>query len=92
MHQREKRKLKRPETKSDFRTNLHTVNKAYELLEHEGFLLLKCKTSAVIQIKQRLAEDRDARLRTLLAETYERRVSHQELSQRSQRILEDFVE
>src|SRR5437764_13690330 len=38
---------------SDFGINLHTVNKAYELLEREGFLQLKRKTGAVIHIKER---------------------------------------
>ena len=77
---------------SDFGINLHTVNKAYELLEHEGFLQLKRKTGAVIQIKERLAEDWEARLRTLLAEAYAQHVSRQELLQHCQHILEEFVE
>src|SRR5579864_2315127 len=77
---------------SDFGINLHTVNKAYELLEREGFLQLKRKTGAVIQIKEKLAEDWEARLRTLLAEAYAQHVPREELLQRSQRILEEFPE
>ncbi len=76
---------------ADFGVNLHTVNKAYELLEREGFLQLKRKTGAVIQVKQKLAEDWEARLRTLLAEAYVQNISRQDILQRSQHILEEFA-
>jgi GntR family transcriptional regulator len=77
---------------SDFGINLHTVNKAYDLLEQEGFLQLRRKTGAVIQPRHVLAADWEARLRTLLAEACAQNVSSEESLARSRRILDEFAE
>ncbi len=76
---------------ADFGINLHTVNKAYELLEREGFIQLRRKTGAMIQPKYRLAEDWEARQRTLLAEAFAQNVSAEDILQRCQNILEEFA-
>nr|BBH94966.1 GntR family transcriptional regulator [Thermogemmatispora argillosa] len=72
---------------ADFGINLHTVNKAYELLEREGFLQVRRKTGAVVQPTGRLAEDWEARLRTLLAEALAQGVPAEEILTRCQRVL-----
>ncbi len=76
---------------TDFGINLHTVNKAYELLEREGFLQLRRKTGAVIQPTGRLADDWEARARTLLAEAYAQGLAAEEILARCRHLLEEFA-
>ncbi|HTI14438.1 MAG TPA: GntR family transcriptional regulator [Dictyobacter sp.] len=77
---------------ADFGINLHTVNKAYDQLEREGFILLRRKTGAVIQINPRLAEDWEARMRTLLAEAFAKGAAVEHIMQQCQNILTGFQE
>jgi GntR family transcriptional regulator len=76
---------------ADFGINLHTVNKAYDLLEREGFILLRRKTGAVIQVTPKLHPDWDDRQRTILAEAYAKNLSTEEILQRCRQILEEFA-
>jgi GntR family transcriptional regulator len=76
---------------ADAGINLHTVNKAYELLEREGFLQLRRKTGAVIQPRYALADDWEARARTFLAEAYAQGLSIEEILARCRRIVEAFA-
>ncbi|HEX4205404.1 MAG TPA: GntR family transcriptional regulator [Ktedonobacteraceae bacterium] len=75
---------------ADFGINLHTVNKAYDLLEREGFIQLRRKTGAVIHLKNRLPEDWETRQRTLLAEAYAQHITTEAILQRCQSILAEF--
>jgi GntR family transcriptional regulator len=77
---------------ADFGINLHTVNKAYELLEREGFLQVRRKTGAVVQPRGRLAEDWEVRLRTLLAEALAQGLPAEEILVRCQRVLATLTE
>lgn len=76
---------------ADFSINLHTVNKAYDLLEREGFIQLRRKTGAVVQLKKTLPEDWEARQRTLLAEAYAQHLDVETILQRCQTILAEFT-
>jgi DNA-binding transcriptional regulator YhcF (GntR family) len=76
---------------ADFGINLHTVNKAYDLLEREGFILLRRKTGAVIQISPELATDWEDRQRAILAEAFAKNLSSEEILQRCRNIIEDFT-
>lgn len=60
---------------ADFGVNFHTVNKAYDLLRREGFLLLAPKRGATVRRdpssgapEPAVAADWESRARTLLAE------------------------
>jgi GntR family transcriptional regulator len=78
---------------ADFGNNMHTVSKAFELLEQEGFLRLKPKTGALIQIapvQTGWLESWEERQRTLLAEASTRHLVPGELLERCQRILATF--
>ncbi|GCF11279.1 GntR family transcriptional regulator [Dictyobacter arantiisoli] len=76
---------------ADFSINLHTVNKAYDLLEREGFIQLKRKTGAIIQVKPSLAASWVERQRTLLAEAYAKNVSSEEILEQCKKILAEFA-
>ena len=76
---------------ADFGINLHTVNKAYDLLEREGFLLLRRKTGAVVQITPILAGDWEERQRALLAEAFAKNLTQEEILKRCEHIVEEFV-
>jgi GntR family transcriptional regulator len=76
---------------ADFGINLHTVNKAYDLLEREGFIQLRRKTGAVIQITPTLSDTWKERQRTLLAEAYAKNVSPEEILEHCQQILAEFT-
>ncbi|GCE17697.1 GntR family transcriptional regulator [Dictyobacter kobayashii] len=76
---------------SDFGVNLHTVNKAYDLLEREGFIQLRRKTGAVVQVTPRLSDTWKERQRTLLAEAYAKNVPAEEILQQCQFILDEFA-
>ncbi|MGO8946334.1 MAG: GntR family transcriptional regulator [Ktedonobacterales bacterium] len=78
---------------ADFGINLHTVSKAYELLEQDGFLRLKPKTGALIHIapmRTEWLESWEERQRTLLAEASARRLAPAEILEHCQRILATF--
>ncbi|GLV57214.1 GntR family transcriptional regulator [Dictyobacter sp. S3.2.2.5] len=77
---------------SDFGINLHTVNKAYDLLEREGFIQLRRKTGAVIQVTPPLSPTWQERQRTLLAEAYAKNVPSEEILRQCHAILKEFEE
>lgn len=77
---------------ADFGINLHTVNKAYDLLEREGFIQLRRKTGAVIQLRHQLSDDWESRQRTLLAEAVAQNLSMDDILARCQHILRDFTQ
>ena len=77
---------------ADFGINLHTVNKAYDLLERKGFILLRRKTGAVIQVTPALSTDWEDRQRAILAEAYAKNISPEEILRRCQNILEEFTQ
>jgi DNA-binding transcriptional regulator YhcF (GntR family) len=76
---------------ADFGINLHTVNKAYDVLEREGFIVLRRKTGAVIQITPGLPSDWEERQRTILAEAIAKSVKPDEIIRRAQQILDEFL-
>lgn len=76
---------------SDFGINLHTVNKAYDLLDREGFIQLRRKTGAVIQVTPPLSATWQERQRALLAEAYAKNVSSEEILRQCQAILKEFA-
>lgn len=76
---------------ADFGINLHTVNKAYDLLEREGYIVLRRKTGAVIQLTPSLPPDWDARQRTILAEALAKNIDPDEIIRRSRYILDQFI-
>lgn len=82
---------------ADFGINFHTVNKAYDLLRREGFVRLTRKQGAVVQRDNSTApaepafvEDWEARTRTLLAESYAKGMSQDEILRRCREILASF--
>jgi GntR family transcriptional regulator len=78
---------------SDFGINFHTVNKAYELLRHQGLIRLNRKTGAVV-----IATEPDSpfraewagRARTLLAEAVARGVPADEVLATCRSVLDSF--
>ncbi|GCE25567.1 GntR family transcriptional regulator [Dictyobacter alpinus] len=76
---------------ADFGINLHTVNKAYDLLEREGFIQLRRKTGAVVQVSGTLSDTWNERLQALMAEAYAKDVSSAEILQHCQLILGEFA-
>ncbi len=76
---------------ADFGINLHTVNKSYDLLEREGFIQLRRKTGAVIQITPTLSDTWKERQRALLAEAYAKNVSPEEILKHCQQMLAEFA-
>lgn len=77
---------------ADFGINLHTVNKAYDLLEREGFIQLRRKTGAVIQVTPPLSVTWAERQRVLLAEAYAKNIPSEEILRQCQAILKEFEE
>ncbi len=80
---------------ADFGINLHTVNKAYEILEREGFIDLRRKTGAVVRSMSFPAtpsEGWETRQRTLLAEAYARNVTPEDILEHCRRILTEFAQ
>ncbi len=75
---------------ADFGINLHTVNKAYDLLEREGFIQMRRKTGAVIQLKRSLAGDWGERIAVLLAEALAQSTPADDILARCQEILLAF--
>lgn len=80
---------------ADFAINLHTVNKAYELLRAEGFIQLRRRTGAVVHVTrpaQTVAmEEWEARLRSVLAEAAARDMASDDILRRCRRILASFT-
>ncbi|MCO6004025.1 GntR family transcriptional regulator [Actinoallomurus purpureus] len=82
---------------ADLGINMHTVNKAYDLLRQEGLVRLGRRTGAVV-IRDAdggppaagVTEDWEARTRTLLAEAAAKGLSQEQIRQRVQAILERF--
>lgn len=78
----------------DFRINLHTVRKAYDLLRDEGFVQLKRKVGATVLATPQTpasASDWSARLRTLLAEPVARQMGSDEIVAVCRRVLDEFA-
>lgn len=76
---------------ADFAINLHTVNKAYDLLEREGYIQLRRKTGAVIQVTPPLATNWQERQRTLLAEAYAKNIAAEEILLQCRHMLDEFA-
>jgi GntR family transcriptional regulator len=82
---------------ADLGINMHTVNKAYDLLRREGLIRLARRTGAVV-IRDAdtgppdgdLAGDWETRARTLLAEAVAKGLPEAEIRRRCQAILEAF--
>ncbi|MGH3379569.1 MAG: GntR family transcriptional regulator [Actinoallomurus sp.] len=82
---------------ADLGINMHTVNKAYDLLRREGLIRLGRRTGAVV-IRDAgtgppagdVAEQWEARAHTLLAEAVAKGLSGAEIQRRCQAILEGF--
>jgi len=78
---------------SDFGINLHTVRKAYEILEREGFVRVQRQRGVMVSRTGRRdagAPEWEARLRTLLAEEYAHGKTRDELLDRCRRVLSAF--
>jgi GntR family transcriptional regulator len=78
---------------SDFGINLHTVRKAYEILEREGFVRVQRQRGVVVSRTGRRdagAPGWEARLRTLLAEEYAHGQTRDEILERCRRVLSAF--
>lgn len=80
---------------ADLGINMHTVNKAYDMLRQEGLIRLGRRTGAVVRRAQggdsEIAEW-EARARTLLAEAVAKGLTPAEALARCQTILDDFDE
>ncbi len=82
---------------ADLGINMHTVNKAYDLLRREGLIRLARRTGAVV-IRDAgtgppsgdLAALWGARARTLLAEAVAKGLPEAEIQRQCQAILDDF--
>lgn len=79
---------------SDFGINFHTVNKAYELLHQEGFVLLTRKNGTRVHRANRADPGFTAawseQLKTLLAEAYIKGMTTAEILAHCQRALAAF--
>jgi GntR family transcriptional regulator len=83
---------------ADLGINMHTVNKAYDLLRQEGLIRLGRRTGAVVSrdaasgppAATEIAQW-EQRARTLLAEAVAKGLSPQETLRRCQTILDDFT-
>jgi DNA-binding transcriptional regulator YhcF (GntR family) len=81
----------------DLGINMHTVNKAYDLLRREGLIRLGRRTGAVV-IRDAdagpptadIVAQWEARTRTLLAEAVAQGLPPDEIQRRCQAILENF--
>ncbi|GCE11537.1 GntR family transcriptional regulator [Tengunoibacter tsumagoiensis] len=76
---------------ADFGINLHTVNKAYELLQQEGLIELKPKIGAVIKIQPTLPEAWDDNLSNLLAEAVAHQIPSADIMERCRTLLAELV-
>ncbi|MCT2592327.1 GntR family transcriptional regulator [Streptomyces sp. N2-109] len=82
---------------SDLAVNFHTVNKAYDLLRHEGLIRVNRKSGAVVRRDPEsgppdpaFPDEWRARLRTLLAEAVAQGLDPGEVGQRVGEVLEGF--
>ncbi|GLY87497.1 GntR family transcriptional regulator [Actinoallomurus iriomotensis] len=82
---------------ADLGINMHTVNKAYDRLRHEGFIRLARRTGAVVVRDpatgppgEGVAAEWEARARTLLAEAVAQGLPGAEIERRCQAILDGF--
>jgi len=83
---------------ADLGINMHTVNKAYDLLRQEGLIRLGRRTGAVVSRDPASGPPAAAEIaqweqqaRTLLAEAVAKGLSPRETLRRCQMILEDFA-
>jgi GntR family transcriptional regulator len=83
---------------ADLGINMHTVNKAYDLLRQEGLIRLGRRTGAVVSRDAASGPPADTeiaqweqRARTLLAEAVAKGLSPLETLRRCQTILDDFT-
>lgn len=82
---------------ADLGINMHTVNKAYDLLRREGLIRLGRRTGAVVVRDARtgrpagdVAEHWESRARTLLAEAVAQGLPEADIRWRCRAILEGF--
>ncbi|MDN3352316.1 GntR family transcriptional regulator [Actinomadura sp. DC4] len=81
---------------ADLGINMHTVNKAYDLLRREGLIRLGRRTGAVVVRDASLPPDGslasqwEGRARTLLAEAVAQGLSEAEIQRRCRAILDGF--
>lgn len=82
---------------ADLGINMHTVNKAYDLLRREGLIRLARRTGAVVirdaaggPPPEAVAGEWEDRARTLVAEAVAKGLGPAEVLRRVQRILEGF--
>jgi GntR family transcriptional regulator len=82
---------------ADLGINMHTVNKAYDLLRREGLIRLGRRTGAVVirdadagPPAEDVAGQWETRARTLLAEAVAKGLTGAEIQRRCQAILADF--
>ena len=78
----------------DFGINFHTVNKAYDMLRHEGIISLNRKTGAVVTLSKagdEFVTDWSTCLRTLLAEMFVKGMDKDELLKRCSEAIDSFV-
>lgn len=83
---------------ADLGINMHTVNKAYDLLRREGFVRLGRRTGAVVArgpgAGPANAEDVaewEPRARTLLAEAFAKGMPPSQVLERCQALLDEFT-
>ncbi|WP_194923838.1 GntR family transcriptional regulator [Catenulispora pinisilvae] len=84
---------------ADLEINMHTVNKAYDLLRREGLVRLGRRTGAVVArgpgdgpASAQEAGDWERRARTLLAEGFAKGMAPPEVLARCQALLDEFTE
>ncbi|MCO5969611.1 GntR family transcriptional regulator [Actinoallomurus soli] len=82
---------------ADLGINMHTVNKAYDLLRREGLIRLARRTGAVVirdastgPPPDEVADEWEERARTLLAEAVAKGLAPADVARRVQRVLEGF--
>lgn len=83
---------------ADLGINMHTVNKAYDLLRQEGLVSLGRRTGAVVlrdpgsgPAGPAVADEWEVRARTLLAEAVAKGMPPPEVLERCQAILQTFT-
>ncbi|HZE30887.1 MAG TPA: GntR family transcriptional regulator [Actinoallomurus sp.] len=84
---------------ADLGINMHTVNKAYDMLRREGFIRLARRTGAVVirdagsgpPASGDVAAHWEPRARTLLAEAVAQGLSPAEIQRRCQEILDGLL-
>jgi GntR family transcriptional regulator len=82
---------------ADLGINMHTVNKAYDLLRREGLIRLARRTGAVVirdpstgPPPDEVADEWEERARTLLAEAVAKGLDPADVARRVQRVLQRF--